>query len=97
MSQQPVPGSNPGSDTISARVTLDKLLTHIVSLPRFDGHSSTHGALTNGIFFRWKEEALKVAVPAAAVGYDPETEKQRLAFETLRHGTCCLKEITTIR
>ena len=49
-----VPGSNPGRDTISARVTLDMLLTHIVSLPRFDGHSSTYGTLTkvfNFLFF----------------------------------------------
>ena len=44
-------GSNPGSDTISARVTLDKLLTHIVSLPRFDVHSSTYGVLTKVFTF----------------------------------------------
>jgi hypothetical protein len=40
-----VPRSNPGSDTMSARVTLDMLLTHIVSLLRFDSHSSTYEAL----------------------------------------------------
>ena len=36
---------------MSARVTLNKLLTHIVSLPRFDGHSPTYGALSNGIYY----------------------------------------------
>jgi hypothetical protein len=36
---------------MSARVTLDKLLTHIVSLPRFDGHTSTYGALTKVFTF----------------------------------------------
>ena len=45
-----VPGSIPGSDTMSTRVIVAKLLTHSVSLPQFDVHSSTYGEVSqNGI------------------------------------------------
>ena len=47
---------------MSARVTLDKLLTHIVSLPRFDGRSSTYGALSNGIYHFFLNERYRTII-----------------------------------